>query len=89
MHASHYRSVGGHPELRFNPLNCHSACSICNNHLSGNLIPYRVALIEKIGLAEVEKLEGKHEPLKLTIEEIKEIKKIYKEKQKQLALSVK
>lgn len=71
FHASHYKSVGGNPALRFDPNNCHSACSICNNWLSGNLVPYRAALIAKIGQAEVDRLEGKQEPLKLTIDDIK------------------
>lgn len=71
FHASHYKSVGGNPALRFDQNNCHSACSICNNWLSGNLVPYRAALIEKIGQAEVDRLEGKQDPLKLTIDEIK------------------
>lgn len=71
FHASHYKSVGGNPALRFDPNNCHSACSICNNWLSGNLVPYRAALIEKIGQSEVDRLEGKQEPLKLTIDDIK------------------
>lgn len=83
-HASHYKSVGGNPELRFNEDNCHSSCSICNNYLSGNLVPYRAALIKKIGIEKVEWLESKHEPLKLTIDEIKELKKVYQEKCKEL-----
>lgn len=83
-HASHYKSVGGNPELRFNPLNCHASCSICNNYLSGNLVPYRVELIKRIGLEDVERLESKHEPLKLTVDEIKELIKTYKAKVKAL-----
>ncbi len=86
-HASHYKSVGGNPALRFDPLNCHASCSICNNYLSGNLVPYRVELIRRIGLAEVEKLEGPQEPLKLTIEEIQELIKVYKQKCKGLTNS--
>lgn len=69
-HASHYKSVGSSPALRFDESNINASCSICNNHLSGNLVPYRVALIRKVGLAEVERLEGPQEPLKLTIPEI-------------------
>lgn len=87
FHASHYKSVGGNPALRFDEANCHSACSICNNHLSGNLVPYRVALIEKIGQAEVDRLEGPQQPLKLTIEEIQELIKTYKQKCKALTHS--
>lgn len=83
-HASHYKSVGGNPELRFNEFNCHASCSICNNYLSGNLVPYRVELIKRIGLEEVENLESKHKPLKLTVDEIKEIIKTYKAKVKTL-----
>ena len=79
-HAGHYRTVGSSPELRFNELNCHKQCSVCNNHLSGNIIKYRQSLINKIGLQQVEWLEGKHEPLHLTIDEIVEIKKKYSDK---------
>ncbi len=77
-HASHYKSRGAHPELAFNELNCHASCATCNNFLSGNLVPYRVELIKRIGLDKVEWLEGKHEPLKLTIEEIKNLIAEYK-----------
>lgn len=83
-HASHYKSVGGNPALRFDPNNCFASCSICNNYLSGNLVPYRVELIKRIGLAEVERLEGPQEPLKLTIQEVQELIKVYKAKCKEL-----
>ncbi len=48
-HASHFRSVGSSPEHRFNPLNVHRACSVCNNHLSGNILGYQPELIRRIG----------------------------------------
>lgn len=83
-HAGHYLTVGARPELRFNPLNVWRQCSACNLHLSGNLINYRINLIKKIGLAEVEKLEGPSEPLKLTVEEIKELIAEYRAKVKEL-----
>lgn len=73
-HASHYRSVGSTPALRFNPLNVHRACSICNSHLSGNIMGYRPELVRRIGEEAVLELEGTHEPLKLTIEDIKALK---------------
>jgi 5-methylcytosine-specific restriction endonuclease McrA len=84
-HASHYKSRGAHPELALNEFNCHASCATCNNFLSGNLVPYRVELIKRIGLDKVEWLEGKHEPLKLTIDEIKELIAEYKAKIKQLS----
>jgi len=76
-HAGHYRSVGSAPELRFNEDNCHIQCAPCNNHLSGNLIRYRVNLITKLGAEKIEWLEGHHEPMKYNIDEIKNIKAHY------------
>ena len=84
-HAGHYRSVGAYPELRFNEDNVHKQCSVCNNHKSGNAIEYRINLIRKIGLERVEFLERHdHQPLKLSIDEIKELIKFYKAKCKGL-----
>jgi hypothetical protein len=77
-HAGHYRTVGANPELRFNELNVHKQCSACNNHLSGNIVQYRMALVRKIGLDAVAMLEGKHEAKHYTNEEIDEIKAKYK-----------
>jgi hypothetical protein len=82
--AGHYRSVGGNPELRFEPLNNNLQCEYCNTYLHGNLIDYRINLIKKIGIEKVEWLEGKHEPKKYTIDELKGLKVMYKLKIKQL-----
>ncbi|STY61393.1 Bacteriophage Lambda NinG protein [Mannheimia haemolytica] len=79
------KTVGGNPELRFNEDNVNRQCSVCNNHKSGNIVNYRINLIEKIGLERVEFLERKdHPPLKLTIEQIKDLIKVYKAKCKEL-----
>lgn len=83
-HASHYRSVGAHPELRFESLNVHASCAQCNAIKSGNLVEYRIRLSNKIGAINLTWLEGPHEPKKYTVEEIKEIIKEYKEKIKLL-----
>ena len=72
-HAGHYRSVGACPELRYDETNCYKQCAPCNNHLSGNLIEYRIGLIKRRGQAAVDWLEGDHEPLNLTIPEAKEL----------------
>jgi hypothetical protein len=82
--AGHYRSVGGNPELRFEPLNNNLQCEYCNTYLHGNLIDYRINLIKKIGIKSVEWLEGFHEPKHYTIVEIKEMKQLYKSKIKKL-----
>ena len=77
-HAGHYRTVGACPELRFDEDNCHKQCAPCNNHLSGNIVEYRINLLNKLGQARLDKLEGPHEPKKYTIEEIQRIKATYK-----------
>lgn len=84
MQAGHYKTVGAHPALRFDESNCHSQCSRCNNFLSGNPLPYRVALIAKVGQSDVDRLESKQEPLKLTIPEIQDLIAEYKAKVKAL-----
>jgi hypothetical protein len=83
-HAGHYISVGASGSLRFNEDNCHKQCSACNNHLSGNIVHYRVNLIEKIGIRKVEKLEHDHEIKRYTREELIEIKKKYSKKARDL-----
>ena len=80
MNAGHYRSVGSCPELRFNEENCFLQCEHCNSYLSGNIIEYRKRLADKMGAYKVEWIEGKHEPLKLTIDEIIKLISVYKEK---------
>lgn len=84
-HAGHYRTVGGHPELRFNEFNCHKQCSVCNNHKSGNIVEYRINLKTRIGEQQLDWLEGPHETKKYTIEELKEIKFKYRKLANDLA----
>ena len=84
IHAGHYKSIGSSPELRFNEFNCHSQCSACNNHLSGNIGEYRRNLIDKIGLDLVEGLEKSHSPKKYTCDQLKDIELLYKQKLKDL-----
>ncbi|MNJ40187.1 Bacteriophage Lambda NinG protein [compost metagenome] len=83
-HASHFRSVGSSPEHRFNPDNVHKACSICNNHLSGNILGFKPELERRIGVKAVEALLGPCEPKRYTIEDLKAIKAEYRAKIKQL-----
>lgn len=79
-HASHYMPMGNNSAIRYDEDNIHKACSICNNHLSGNLIPYRIELIKKIGLEKVIFLETQKHPKKWSIEELNEIIAKYRNK---------
>lgn len=83
-HASHFRSVGSSPEHRFNPANVHKACSVCNNHMSGNILGYKPELERRIGVEAVEALLGPSEPKRYTVEEIKAIKAEYRAKTREL-----
>ncbi|MDR6389202.1 recombination protein NinG [Paraburkholderia phenoliruptrix] len=83
-HASHYRSVGSNPGWRFNVLNIHRACSICNAWKSGNLTEYRPRLITKIGLERVELLEQESPVRKYDIEYLKRLKKVMNKKARRL-----
>jgi len=83
-HAGHFRPVGRNHQMRFNEDNAHSQCSICNNHLSGNLVPYREELIKKIGVEKVEALENNNTTKSYIVEELKKIIDTYKTKYKEL-----
>lgn len=77
-HAGHYRTVGGNPELRFEPLNVWRQCAPCNNHKSGDIVNYRIELVKRIGAEKVDWLEGPHEPKKYTIDDLKALTAHYR-----------
>jgi len=84
--AGHYRSVGSMPALRFHEDNCHKQCVPCNQHKAGNVVEYRIHLLEKIGADRLAFLEGAHEAAKYTIEDAKRIKAEYRAKLKALVM---
>lgn len=77
-HAGHYRTTAAASQLRFNEDNVHSQCSACNTHHSGNIGPYRINLITKIGLQRVLALESNNEPHRYTREELDGIRARYR-----------
>ncbi len=80
--AGHYLSTGARPELRFDEENVHRQCVPCNQHLHGNLALFRIGLIARIGVLGVTRLEGPHPALHLSVENLKEIRDIYRKKMK-------
>jgi hypothetical protein len=58
----HYRSRGSAPHLALDPRNVHRQCAPCNVYLHGNLINFRLGLVNRYGLAYVEALEADQEP---------------------------
>ena len=84
FHAGHYIATT-YQYHRFNEFNVWKQCSKCNTYLRGNLIPYRIELIKRIGLNEVEYIENtRHMALELSIPDIKDLIIKYKEKIKEL-----
>ena len=79
-HAGHYKTVGGHPELRFNEDNIHRQCAQCNNFKSGNIAEYRPRLEYRIGLERLLALEGHHKMKKYTIDDLKDIVTDYRKR---------
>lgn len=87
----HFLGVGARPDLRFDESNAHKQCKSCNGgagkYARKNYTvsqSYRINLIERIGLPEVERLEGKPEPKHYRAEELNQIKIKYKELTKEL-----
>src|SRR6185437_11370643 len=80
----HYRSVGSAPQLRFDERNAHGQSKQCNRYGAGRAVDYRIGLINRYGIELVESLEADQTTKKWTIEELKEIKKLYQLKLKEL-----
>ena len=81
--AGHFYNANNHWNVRFDEYNVHLQCEHCNTFLSGNLINYRENLIKKIGVEEYDKLVDRAKVTrKFTVEELKEIINIYKNKLK-------
>lgn len=83
-HCSHFRSVGAAPHLRFNLWNMNKSCSACNNFLSGNIMVYRPALIEKIGQAKVDWLECNSDIVRHYIPYLKRVKAVFSKKARRI-----
>nr|WP_276971594.1 recombination protein NinG [Tatumella ptyseos] len=83
-HAGHFRTTAKASQLRFNEDNCHSQCSACNTHHSGNIGPYRLSLIAKIGTERVEALENNNESHRYAREELESLRARYRKKTREL-----
>ncbi len=75
-HASHLRSVGAASAVRFHLWNIHKGCSICNNHLSGNLSEYLPRIRARIGDEKVDWLYTQNQVVTHDIEYLKKFKRV-------------
>jgi len=83
--AGHYRSRGSAPHLRYDERNCHAQSKHDNRYLSGNAVDYRIGLIARIGLQEVESLEADQATRKYSNDDLKSIKAKYTAMTKELS----
>lgn len=80
FHSGHYENVAGKGQLRFYTLNIHKQCSICNNYLSANLVPYRKFMINKYGIKKVEWIENNNERGNYSVEYLQRLIKVFRKK---------
>lgn len=79
--AGHFISVGANRTLRFDEDNIHLQCARpCNKDKGGNIHEYRKGLLKKIGPERLARLDGWHEPVKMTREKAEGIERYYKDK---------
>ena len=78
----HYRSVGSAQHLRYDERNAHGQRKQCNRWGAGRAVDYRIGLVARIGLADVEALEADNTPRKWTREELIAIRDAYRKKLK-------
>ena len=78
----HFWPAGNYSFLRFNELNCHGQCWYnCNKNKHGNIGEYRLNITSRISEEDLNWIdENRHNELNLTIEEIKDLIKVYKDK---------
>lgn len=82
--AGHYRSRGSAPHLRFDERNVHAQLKQCNRYASGNIVGYRVGLIERLGADVVDALECDQVPRDYTHDQLREIKATYSVRAREL-----
>lgn len=84
----HFYKAEIYSGLIFDERNCHKQCRKCNRFLGGNENNYRLGLIERFGEVFVLQLDAdaiKLRDHKYTREELKEIKKKYQKKIKEIS----
>lgn len=80
----HYLSRGSSPHLRFNLHNMALQCARENRYLGGVAGKFRMALVDRIGLTKVERLEAQQGPAKFTIDYLRRLKAVFGKKANRL-----
>jgi len=85
----HFKSVGAHPELRFDEDNAHRQCKQCNSgsrtagadHICA---AYRVNLIQRIGARRLARLEGHHDPARYDVSALRDMLETYRRRVREM-----
>lgn len=83
-HASHLRSVGAASSVRFNLWNIAKSCSVCNNHLSGNIGSYLLRARERLGDDRVDWLYSQNHVVSYDIEYLQKFKRVMSKRLRRL-----
>lgn len=82
--AGHYRSRGAASHLRYHPDNCHAQSKHDNQWKAGNVVEYRIRLVERIGIERVQALESDNKPVKWTKDGLLDVIATYKAEKREL-----
>ncbi len=78
--AGHFMSRGSCPELRWDEINTNAQLKSCNRPNGTTRASFRAGMIERYGLAEVERLEGPNPPRRDRADDLREIRDTYRQK---------
>ena len=81
--AGHFMSRGTCPELRWDEVNTNAQLKSCNRPNGTTRASFRAGMVERYGLAEVERLEGPNPPRRDRADDLREIRDTYRAKLKQ------
>jgi hypothetical protein len=82
--ASHFKSRGASSALRFDLLNLHAACVVCNLYQSGNIVGYRDGLASRYGEDMVGYLESAPRLKEWTPEELRQLRQEFRDEIKRI-----
>ena len=78
--AGHFKTVGGHPELRFDTRNINKQCRKCNGFEGGQQKAHELGIAYRYGRDRVEWLNGPHEPKHYDRHYLERMRKVFNKK---------
>ena len=80
----HYKTVGGHPEIRFNTKNINKQCLSCNGFNGGNIAGQQEGIEARYGQERLDWLNGPHEFKFYSIDDLERFRKIFNKRIRKL-----